>query len=278
MTVGPSSTPRLDVSAQPLEGDAARLPGPIMFVRYAFPPNFHGSCGPTDSQSLFEYGAHAIVDDGLRALARQFAGAYPYLELIANANELRDPLDRRVVEAYWVGNPLLEHVGARHMGDSVEARFRRRVGRQFAYLAESVVSGAMPHHSYHVFCVYPWVGLLGDDRRYEQALMVLDRCRIRWGQVRHVLPEQLIVDSQPLVFEHGRLFLGPPRSEAVERTLDGVGLVSEFTAGDWVSMHWEWVCDRLTPRQLVSLRHYTRLHLDVVNRRLAHPQAITALG
>jgi hypothetical protein len=265
-------------TAVPTAGDRVRLPGPIMFVRYAFPPNFHGSCGPADSRSLFEYGANSIVDNGLRALARQFAGAYPYLELIAAANGLSDPLDRRVVEAYWVGNVLLDRVGVRPMGDSMDARFRVRTGRQFSHLAESVVAGGMPHHSYHVFCIYPWVGLLGDDRRYEQALMVLDRCRIRWGEVKQVLPDQLVVESQSLGFEHGRLFLAPPQLETVERTLDGVGLVSQFAPGDWVSMHWEWVCDRLTPRQLGALRHYTGLHLDVVNDRLEHPQAITALG
>ena len=44
-------------------------------------------------------------DRGLRALAQQFAGAWPYLELIAPATGLADPLDRRVVEAYWVGSP-----------------------------------------------------------------------------------------------------------------------------------------------------------------------------
>jgi hypothetical protein len=129
-----------------------------------------------------------------------------------------------------------------------------------------------------VFCVYPWVGLLGDDRRYEQALMVLDRCRIRWGRVRDVRPDQLMVESRPLLFEDGRLRLGEPALETVERTLDGVGLVSEFAVGDWVSMHWEWVCDRLDPAQLAALRHYTRLHLDVVNDRLDHAGAILALG
>jgi hypothetical protein len=254
------------------------LPGPILFVRYAFPPNYHGSCGPPDSHNLFAYGAHGIVDNGLRDLARQFAGAWPYLELIAMRAGLSDPLDRRVVEAYWIGNPLLDRVGVRPMGDSMDERFRIRTGRQFTRLAESVVAGGMPHHSYHVFCIYPWVGLLGDDRRYRQALMVLDRCRIRWGQVRQVLPAQLVVESRPLVFEGGRLLLGEPRLETVERTLDGQGLVDEFAVDDWVSLHWEWVCDRLTLRQLTALRHYTRLHLDIVNDRLDHPAAITALG
>ncbi|MGI8697358.1 MAG: DUF6390 family protein [Mycobacteriales bacterium] len=254
------------------------LPGAIMFVRYAFPPNYHGACGPDDAQSLFEYGAHTVVDRGLRDLARQFAGAWPYLELIASATGVPDPLDRRVVEAYWVGNRLLDRVGARPLGDSMDARFRLRVGGQFAALAESVLAGGMPHHSYHVFCIYPWVGLLGDDRRHEQALRVLDRCRVRWGQVRQALPDQLIVESRPLLFEHGRLFLGHPQVETVERTLGGVGLVADFEVGDWVSMHWEWVCDRLTTPQLTALRHYTRLHLDLVNDHLEHPGAITALG
>lgn len=254
------------------------VPGPIMFVRYAFPPNHHGACGPPESGTFFEYGAHSVVDGGLRSLARQFSGAWPYLELIAAATGVRDPLDRRVVEAYWVGNRLLDRVGRADLGNSMEDRFRLHTGRQFVNLAEAVVAGGVPHHSYHVFCIYPWVGLLGDDRRHEQALQVLDRCRIRWGRVREVALDKLVVDSQPLLCEHGRLYLGAARTEVVERTLDGVGLVGGFAVGDWVSMHWDWVCDRLTERQLTALRHYTALHLDVVNNRVEHPAAISALG
>lgn len=257
---------------------AGSIPGATLFVRYAFPPNYHGACGPPDSPALFQYGASHVVDNGLRDLARQFAGAWPYLELIAQATGVGDPLDRRVVEAYWVGNTLLDRVGVRPLGDSMQERFRRKTGAQFGRLTDAVLAGGMPHHSYHVFCVYPWVGLLGDDRRYEQALTVLDRCRIRWGRVQQVRADQLVVQSQPLLFDDGRLYLGPPIVETVERTLNGVGLVTEFAVGDWVSMHWEWVCDRLGPRELAALRHYTRMHLEVVNDRLDHSGAIIALG
>lgn len=256
----------------------APIPGATLFVRYAFPPNYHGACGPPDSPALFQYGASHVVDNGLRDLARQFAGAWPYLELIAQATGVGDPLDRRVVEAYWVGNTLLDRVGVRPLGDSMQERYRSKIGAQFGRLTDAVLAGGMPHHSYHVFCVYPWVGLLGDDRRYEQALTVLDRCRIRWGRVQQVRADQLVVQSQPLLFDDGRLHLGPPIVETVERTLNGVGLVTEFAVGDWVSMHWEWVCDRLGRRQLAALRHYTRMHLEVVNDRLDHSGAIIALG
>ncbi len=254
------------------------VPGPILFVRYAFPPNFHGACGPPDHQALFQYGASSTVDPGLHQLARQFAGAWPYLELIAHSVGIADPLDRRVVEAYWVGNSLLDRVGVANLGDSMESRFRRSTGLQFGNVTDAVLAGGLPHHSYHVFCIYPWVGLLGDDRRYEKALMVLEQCRVRWGTVVSVLPQQLVVRSQPLCFESGRLFLGEDRLETVERTLDGVGLVPQFAVGDWVSMHWEWVCDTLSARRLAALKHYTAEHLDIVNHRLSRPGVITALG
>src|SRR3954453_13063740 len=86
------------------------VPGPVLFARYAFPPNSHGFCGPADSGGLFEYGV-AVIDDGVQpSLARQFAVAWPYLELIAGATGTPDPLDRPVVEAYWVGSSRLDRV------------------------------------------------------------------------------------------------------------------------------------------------------------------------
>ncbi|MGI9093114.1 MAG: DUF6390 family protein [Mycobacteriales bacterium] len=253
-------------------------PGPILFVRYAYPPNRHGYCGPADNQSFFEYGASDVVDPGLRTLASQFAGAWPYLELIAGATGIPDPLDRRVVEAYWVGNGLLDSVGVQALGDSMEERFRRRTGRQFPALAQSVVAGGVPHHSYHVFCIYPWVGLLGADRHGEHALHVLDRCRIRWGKVQQVIGDEVVVESQPLTWDGRRLSLGPAGTETVVRSVDGVGMITELAPGDWVSMHWEWVCDRLDRRQLTALRQFTARHLSLVNDRLDQPGATIALG
>ena len=45
-----------------------------------------------------------------------------------------------------------------------------------------------------------------------------------------------------------------------------------------VSLHWDWVCDRLTPRQLRALRGYTQRHLDMVNHRVEHPGPVAVLG
>jgi hypothetical protein len=263
-----------------VRGAAVRqqTPGPILFVRYALGPNRHGYCGPDDNTSFFEYGVTGKVDNGLRSLAMEFAGAWPYLELIAGATGIADPLDHRVVEAYWVGNALLDKVGAGALGNSMEDRFRYKTGHQFADLAEGVVAGGMPHHSFHVFCIYPWVGLLGDDRRSGQALTVLDKCRIRWGKVIIDTGDQVVVESRPLTWDGRRLELGEPQQETVIRGADGRSLLAPLQPGEWVAMHWEWVCDRLTPEQLTSLRRYTVFHLSMVNDRLSHPGAKIALG
>lgn len=255
----------------------AELAGAVLFVRYAFPPNSKGYCGPADNSSFFEYGVTGTVDAGLRAQAQAFAGAWPYLELIAGASRIPDPLDRRVVEAYWVGNGLLDRIGPQTMGGSMEERFRRRTGRQFPHLAESVVAGGMPHHSYHVFCIYPWVGLLGSDRKAGHALIVLDQCRIRWGRVLSTDGDRITVQSRPLTWDGRRLELGEPIVETATRSLHGAGFVQDLAPGDWVSLHWDWVCDRLSERQRAALARYTAHHLSIVNERVEHPGPVAAL-
>ena len=237
----------------------------MLFARYAFPPNRHGYCGPGDTEGFLQLGM-AGDDQGLRRMAREFAGAWPYLELIAHGTGLADPLDRRVVEAYWVGSPRLDLIGVRAIGDSMEDRFRYRSGPQFGSLTEGVLAGGVPHHSFAVFCIYPWVGLLGDDRRAAQALTVLDRCRIRWGRVLAVLGDQMSVEFRPLSWDGLRLDYGPPEVETVVRAIDGMGLASAPTVGDWVALHWEWVCDRITEQQVRMLKTYTDRHMAIVNR------------
>ena len=191
---------------------ATATDGPLMFVRYAYPPNSLGYCGPEDFTAFREYAVAGVVDRGLVQLAQAFAGAWPYLELIAAGCGVKDPLDHRVVEAYWVGNDLLDRVPVAEIGDSMADRFRRRVGSKFQFLAEGVLAGGVPHHSFHVFGVYPWVGLLGDDRKASHALMVLDRCRIRWGKVIALHGDQATVEYRPLCWDGRLLTLGEPRT------------------------------------------------------------------
>ena len=73
--------------------------GPLLFVRYAYPPNALGYCGPDDFAAFREYAAAGVVDQGLVQLAQAFSGAWPYLELISAGCDIADPLDQLVVQA-----------------------------------------------------------------------------------------------------------------------------------------------------------------------------------
>jgi hypothetical protein len=250
--------------------------GAVLFARYAYPPNERGSCGPPEHRTLFEYAAGGVSDPGLGLLARRFAGAWPYLELIAGANGIENPLDHRVVEAYWLGNELLDTIDLATFGNALEERFRARAGRRWGFLAEAVPTGAVPHHSFHVLDVYPWVGLLGSGRG--EPLQVLQGCRIRWGRVVSVDGDDAVVMSRPLTYDGHHLGLGEPRPEHVTGALGGVALAGDLSPGDWVGLHWGWVCDRLSPRQLHHLRRYTLRHLQITNARVEHSGPAAVLG
>jgi len=252
------------VGGRDVSGPGPMVDGPLLFARYAYPPNQLGYCGGDDHRALLEQTSAGVVDGGLRQSLRSFEGAWPYLELIAAANGLDDPLDARVVEAYWLGSPLLDRVGFALLGGSLDERFRHRAGRSWPRLAEAIPNGALPHHSFHVLGVYPFVGLLRNGVVTE-PLHVLDRCRIRWGQVVAVTGDHAVVRSRPLEWDGHHLVLGAVREEVAVTGEGSMHLTRALAAGDWCSLHWDWVCDRLEPAQVRALQHYTQTQLAAVN-------------
>ncbi len=251
-------------------------PGPVLFARYAYPPNALGYCGPADCDALLEYAAGQVSDAGLVALARQFAGAWPYLTLIAAANQRSDPLDPAVVEAYWLGSPLLERIQGPLFAAHVVDRFGARVGGRSADLA-TLALGGRAHHNFHVFAVYPWVGLLRAGH-VDEPMRVLDSCRIRRGRVMDVHGGQATVSSSSLAWTGRELVLGPPCPQQARLASGDDHLAPEVRVGDIVALHWDWICDVLDERQAARLHHYTLSQLRVANRTLRRPVADLVLG
>jgi Family of unknown function (DUF6390) len=252
-------------SSMPALAERASPSGPVLFARYAFGPNRLGYCGPEAVEELFGEASAGGDDGALRALARSFEGAWPYLELIARANGLPDPLDRRVVEAYWLGSPLLGSVGAGRLEASLASRFRPRLRPEgWRWLAGKPTAGGVPVHAFHVLDVFPRVGLLRSGS-VDRAMGVMDSCRIRWGRVLERDGEWLVVDVVPMLLAEGRLALGPARPERVQAWRDGATFVDGVELGDVISVHWSWACDRLSPRQLNGLMTWTVRQIDVAN-------------
>lgn len=239
------------------------MSGMIRFIRYGFMPNRLKYCGGDENRLLFDHAVEQQVDGGLTGALRKFTGALPYLQLIARQNGIADAFDPRVVDAYWIGNDLLDRVEVRQLYDSLLERF----GRQLSVKARDVVlgkapAGARPHHSFHVLDVHSRVGELGHN------LQTMDHCRVSWGRVVRVELGELVVDRTPLSLVDGKLTLGGAMRDRVVRQLDGRGFVDAAGVGDWVSIHWGWACEVLDADQLARLTKYTAHHLEIANQTL----------
>lgn len=224
--------------------------GHTLFAQYAFPPNELGYCGPTGA------GAPA----SLAGRAREFDGAWPYLEALAAAAGDTDVLDVEVVRSYWIGGPLLAAVD----GDDLLARTRRAFTGQATGLLDTVTSqNVLAHHSFHVFVVYPWVRFL--DRDPVTPLQIMHSCRIRWGAVESVDGDHAVMRTRPLTSEGGMLILGAPTGERVRWRRGGASLIAAPHPGDLVAAHWDWVCGALTDDDVTALAAATGATLDLVN-------------
>jgi len=218
--------------------------GALLFARYAYPPNELGYCGPAGASTLLRSDAPAKIAEQ----ARRFEGAWSYLEFLAASAGIGDPLDETVVEAYWIGNALLDQVSPGALVGWLESRFRGQLGGTW----RSAATRALAHHSFHVFEVYPWAALLG-AKAAPVALSVLDRCRIRTGLVLDINGEQASVRSRLLRWDGVALTPGPECDEIVSWSAGGRSLLAPPSPGDRVALHWDWLCDILTAEQAERL-------------------------
>lgn len=236
--------------------------GPELFCRYALPPNMLGYCGPDDRDGVLAVvSGLAVPAEEATGLARAFQGAWPYLELIGTSTNLA-PLSQPVVEAYWIGNRFLDDVGLADWGTSVSDRFRDQAGSRWDSVLGAIAGGGRPNHAFHVFCVYPWVGMLVEGF-VEPSLHVLDRCRISWGRVTAVDAETAVVRRNRLLWMNDSLVPGEP-SEDLFTAPSRLAL----TPGDMVSLHWDYVCARLDRSQAIWLKTVHDQHLAIANLEL----------
>jgi hypothetical protein len=246
-------------------------PGAVLFARYAYAPNDLGYCGPAESAALLELGSTGRTDADVVGIARRFSGAWPYAVLLAELAGIADPLDEQVMRAYWTGGALLDDVDAATFGVKLLDRISSRAGHYWGHLTPDLLDEAAPTHGFHVFGVYPWTRLL--DQLPEQALPVLDNCRIRWGDVVGVDAEHVIVTSRRLAWDGAQLALAEPAEERVRFDYGGSRFVGEPSGGDCLALHWDTVCERITPDQRADLQQTTDWQLHRTNDRLVRERA-----
>jgi hypothetical protein len=238
------------------------MDGLLRCTRYAFGPNRLHYCGPDANREILSYLEAGETDPGLTAMMEKFQTLYPYLKLIADANRIRDPFDDRVVEAYWLGNELLEAVGKksffRHLSDGLNLRRKVSPG-QLDRISEPIGNGAVPHHSYHVFSVWKRTG----HTETAHTIDSIDACRISWGRVTEVDGPKIKVLRRPILPSSGALTLGEHQPVTVMRPLDAREDIAEVRVGATVTMHWNVPCEVISDRQKNNLKRYTLRHLKM---------------
>jgi Family of unknown function (DUF6390) len=236
--------------------------GALLAAQFSYMPNRLGYCGPEENRAMLDYLAEGYSDRGLEQILARFAGAFPYYSFIAAANGISDPFDRRVIEAYWIGNELLEQVVLADLCRYFEERFKGRFLTQlFRSLVGQVPGDARPHHNFHVFSMPVRAG----HREIPYSLEMMDECRVSWGRVVADHDDSLLVEHRPLRFAGEDITLGPPIPRSVLRRFDGKAVVTDISLGNMVAIHWGCACHTLTTKQLQGLSHYTRLHLALAN-------------
>jgi hypothetical protein len=233
--------------------------GVALGARFSLATNRLQYCGPADAEPLLY---RAITEgSGLPEAARALSGfeaLMPYLELIAEKHG-REVFDRDVVEAYWVGNPLLDAFDRADFLRLLEALVRRGLPRSMARgLADRLPPEPLPHHTFHV----AYVGVGNVTGHVPTTLANMEACRPAWAEVVEAAGERLRLRGPTLVLDGGSIAWGPP----VERELRyDPRVISDPRPGESVAVHWGWPALKLTADQRAALERYSRRSLDQAN-------------
>ncbi len=239
--------------------------GMLRCARYAFSPNKLKYCGPDDKNfQLFSHIVEKVEDQGLAEILDDFAAMYPYLKLIADENGIEDPFDERVVEAYWIGNELLEKVKLKgfwdHLmeGQKLKKRFNQK---DLKWMVGKIPIGAKVHHSFHVFNIWNRTG----HEAKPHTIETMDNCRISWGEVVGKTKDKIKVKTQELMYEDSKLGIKPNAIKEISWRIGDKELIKDIKKKDLISFHWGWVCEKVSKRQVKNLEKYTKHHLKLAN-------------
>ncbi len=232
-----------------------------MFARYAYAPNRLGYCGPPDTAALRDGS-----DEQVRAVARRFTGAWPYLRVMARMTGIADPLDKRLVESYWLGGGVGAGLDPVEFTAELMALLGPVAGVYWTHLTAELADEAAANHCFHVFGVYPWSRLLRHGGGH--PLHVLDSCRIRWGTVLDRTDTDIAVRCRRLGWDGQCLTLTAETLLSVPIRVDGYAALPDVAVGESVAMHWGRLCGRLDDNQVSVLEVGTVRQLEATNRRL----------
>ena len=236
---------------------------------HGYRPHMLGLCGPAEARRqklLKKFLQGQVAPSKMPKVFRQFMGAYAYYRLIAKSNNIGDPFDKRVVEAYWMGNKLLDRVKINDLREMIAKDFVGSGLLSKEVAADKIAqipTGSKPHHSFHVLII----GSVTGSVDFTGNTKLKDICRVGWGMVANGQSlmanraiQKITVEYQPLVGKKN-IQLGQP----IKKEISWDKLIApKVKKGDWVSFHWNWLVKVLNAKELNNLKKYTRNTLNTL--------------
>lgn len=191
----------------------------------------------------------------------KFEAAYAYYRLIAEKNKMPSPFNKKVVEAYWLGNELLDKFTADDLRQFIIKRLCQPgllSKKEAVKRAALVPAGSKPHHSFHVMVL----GSITGSVDFTGNTKLKDTCRVGWGRVVSAKggpasggkTGKITVSYDPLMGKKTIEFGKQTRKEIIWDK----DLLPSIEVGDWVSFHWNYAIQKLNEENIINLYKYTQ--------------------
>ncbi len=241
--------------------------GLLLCARYSVAPNFFGYCGPDKNLNLIDHLKEQVGDREVFSILSEFETLYQYLIFIATENKIPDPFNKNVVEAYWVGNSLLNKASnfdyIALLKEKISLEHKTGMKKFHSIKRKILSNNFYPHHSFHVFNIFKRTG---HDPSFH-TLETMDACRISFGKLKaqNLNFKTVIVETKPLIFFQNKLSFGKAILKELRIDYKGKTFLHNLKVDDWVSFHWGFVCDVLTNQQVKNLEFYTERSISFYN-------------
>lgn len=260
-SLAPKTESRTEARHSELRASGARIA-----ALYGLIPNKLGFCGPKQ-ELLKKFIAGKLSTLEIIPILEKFEAAYAYYQLIAQKNKISNPFNKKVIEAYWLGNELLDEFILDDLRTLIIEKFCRPglLSKKEAWKkAELIPRNSIPHHSFHVLVLGSITGTID----FTDNIKLKDACRIGWGRVtekKHSKAngqQKITVEYQPLE-EGKKIKLG---KMAKKEILWDTILLPEIKIGDWISFHWNYAIQKLNKENIANLYKYTQNTLNSSNK------------
>ncbi len=235
------------------------MSGPKIAALYGLIPNRLGFCGPRQ-EKLKDFISGKITTAQIIPTLKQFEAAYPYCQLIARKNDTH-PFNKKVVEAYWLGNEYLNKVTIEDLRQLIIQKFSAPglLSKKAAIRkAAAIPANSKPHHSFHVMVLGSVTGRVN----FADNIKLQDTCRIGWGRVIQLKNKKVTIKYAPLTGKKNIEFGRPVKKEIIWDKK----MIPKLKISDWVAIHWNHAIQILSTSDIDNLKKYTQNTIDSLNK------------